>query len=342
MAETTYTFFRNDQHVANFPFDPSDPACLDSADYRFYGRVLNILAPQIKDLGLSVYVTGWTVHELPAYGPNVISLILQDEWAREPAYRDKVGMIFKTCGLSPIRLEAYKFGTAVDRISNFLAQSKAAAKDGAGRIKTGLKRLAGKKIAPVYEIPLGCYACDHVPFVKIRDRKNDLFFAGSVQHVQNSYLPRPKELARQRMGRALRDLKEKNQKISIKNTITGSFYDSIHNSNKAYLEEMSHTKICPIPRGANLETFRFYEAIRYGCIPIGEAFPNNEIYNDAPIVRLRDWSQLSEVVPALLADEVKVEELHTRALAWWESVCSEKAIAGFLAKRIRDHYIGKV
>ena len=37
---------------------------------------------------------------------------------------------------------------------------------------------------------------------------------------------------------------------------------------KQYISILGNTKFCPILRGNNLETFRFYEALEAGCLPI--------------------------------------------------------------------------
>lgn len=338
MQPNRYVFFRNDQRQTEFEVDPNNPECLDEAEFKYFGRVLGQLEPQIKDMGLTVYITAWTVHELPSYGPNVVSCILQDEWGREPKYRDKVGIVFKTCGTFPYNRESYCHGGFSDCVSNFLGQSKAFTKDGNGRLTTLTSRLKGEKIAPVYKIPLGYYARENVEYIPIEERENDLYFAGSIQHKNQQRLKRPKELARDRMTSALAALAESNPEIKIKTKVTGGFGDSIKTDNQSYLQNMMNTKICPIPRGANLETFRFYEAIKSGCIPIGEAFPKAWYYNDAPIIRLKHWSDMKTVVPELLNDKDRLQDMHQKVLKWWEEICSEKPLADHLAAKIADFY----
>ena len=340
MKQNTYIFFRNDQHQIEFEFDPSNLNCLDEADYKYFGGVLNNLEPQIQNMGLTIYVTAWTVHELPSYGPNVISCILQDEWGREPKYRDKVGMVFKTCGRNPLNVESYKHGGFYDYFSNMLGQGKAFCKDGTGRLGTLASRLKNKTIAPVYDIPIGCYAYEDAAFIPFEERTNDLFFAGSIQHKSDQKLSikRPKQLARDRMSEALRSLQKSNPDIVIKTKITEGFSDSISNGNKSYLENMMNTKICPIPRGANLETFRFYEALRAGCITIGEAFPKGWFYDDAPIIRLKNWADIDTIVPELLSDKDRMLEIHEQTKSWWNNVCNEEKLSNFMSDKILNHY----
>jgi hypothetical protein len=332
-----YFFFRNDQKTEFYEFDPHNPTCLDQAGYKYFGRVLNCLEKLLPDRGLVIYVTAWTVHELPSYGPNVISCILQDEWGREPRYRDKVGMIFKTCGRSPITPEAYRYGGPADCLMNMLAQAKYVIKDGWGRPNTLLSIIQNKKIAPVFSIPLGFFAREDINFIPYNKRQIDLYFAGSINHKKGRgwQIKRPKELARQRMENALQNMSKSHPALKIQSTFTSGYAESVKTDNRSYLQHMMNTKICPIPRGANLETFRFYEAMRYGCIPVGEAFPNEWYYKNAPVLRLNNWSELVSVIPDFLNDLDRQEEMHQNALAWWKDICSESAIAQYMVDKMQ-------
>lgn len=338
--KTKFIFFRNDQHQTYFEFDAREKSCLDDVGYKYFGRVLNLLEPHIRNLGLKVYVTAWTVHELPSYGPNVVSCILQDEWGREPKYRDKVGVVFKTCGTLPYNLEAYKYGSYKDQISNFLGQTRAFAKDRDGRLGTMIARLRRKKIAPVFSIPLGYFTHESVPFKPILERDYDLFFAGSIKHSERKkyFLKGPKELARARMDIALEKIANGRKELEVKTKLTESFADSIEADNTSYLEMMMNTKICPVPRGANLETFRFYEAIKFGCIPVGEAFPTEDFYQNAPIIRLKNWLDLENKVLPIIQDEDLLQDMHNKVLLWWKNYCSEQALADFMQNKLRMIY----
>ncbi len=337
--ENRYFFYRNDQKNEYFPFDPKNPACLDAVGYKYFGRVLNLLDPMVEGQGLTFIVTAWTVHDLPEYGPNVVSCILQDEWGREPRYREKVKAVFKTCGRFPYTAEPYKFGGPAEIFPNLLGQTKAFLNDGTGRARSLTTRIHGKDLAPVYDIPLGYYANEPVDFIPITERSYDLFFAGSVQHRTSApkKIKRPKELARTRMETALSKLEKSCPDCVIRSNVTADFGTSIVTDNTGYLQNMMNTKICPVPRGANLETFRFYEAIRFGAIPVGEAFPKAWFYEDAPILRLKDWSDLTTVIPDLLSDPDRLIRLHSSVMNWWQERCSEKATARFIAEQLNKN-----
>ena len=324
--------------IDHFHFNPINPKCLDDSGYKYFGRVLHYLEPIIANLGLRIYVTAWTTDELPTYGDKVISFILQDEFGRDAPYRDKVKAIFKTCGTNPFVPEAYGYGNTLEQISNIAAQAKHLSKNVATRIRNAnLKYIKKQKLAPVHKIPLGYFAHEDIQFIPFEKREHDLYFAGSIQHVKKKtfQIQSPKEAARNRMNRALEDLSKKYTDIKFKSLLTGGYGESIKTSNDSYLYNMMNTKFCPIPRGANLETFRFYEAIRYGCIPIGESFPNAWYYDDAPLVRLKSWAHLSETIIPLLEDTEKQKEMHHQALAWWRNVCAEEQLAKYIGSILK-------
>jgi hypothetical protein len=101
----------------------------------------------------------------------------------------------------------------------------------------------------------------------------------------------------------------------------------------AYSELVAQTRVCLVPRGNSPETFRFFEALRAGCVVVCESLPDHWYYRGAPVVRLNRWSELSSVVPPLLADSARLDEMHRASLHWWESRCSERAIGHLIAAR---------
>ncbi len=333
--DNKYIFFRNDQIKQEVAFNPDDFSCLDKYGYAYFGRVLNLLESTIKNKGLVFYVTGWTVHELPAYGSNVVACILQDEWGREPHYRDKVKAVFKSYGSKPNNLDANGYGAVYDQTVNGIAYLKAVLSDRAQRQKSLIKKISGKKLAPIVHLPLGCYAYNRVDYIPFKNRPYDFYFNGSSKHQEKPFqIKRPKELARERMLEALAILKNKEPQLNIELKKTDSFSDSINASASKYLKTMMQTKFALVPRGANLETFRFYEALRFGCIPVVESFPKHQFYNNAPVIKLNDWSQLHEKIAPLLKQPDELEKLHKQTLQWWHEACSEEACSNIIANAI--------
>jgi hypothetical protein len=105
---------------------------------------------------------------------------------------------------------------------------------------------------------------------------------------------------------------------------------------EVYSKQMMNAKLCPVPRGTSLESYRFFEALRFGCIPIVEALPARRYYDEAPVIHVTNWSELDRLVPALLDHAQKLREKHEAALHWWRTKCSEKVVGEFMAQRINQ------
>ncbi|HCK93553.1 MAG TPA: hypothetical protein DHW71_11220 [Gammaproteobacteria bacterium] len=338
LQKNRYYHFREDYENLNEEFDPTQVGSLAEYGYTYIEGVLREFEQQNPNQGLIFYVTSWTVHRLPTYGDNVIAIIMQDEFSREPKYREKVGAVFHACGLKPVLWRNLKYGSFMEKFANILAYARVLARDGmSGRIRSLFLKLKGQKLAPLYDIPLGFYANEPVEYIPFSQREKIMSFAGSVQHrVAKVKVPSPKEQARNRMVSALTALAENHPELPVHYRKTSNYKSSIA-STESYTQELMNSKFCLVPRGANLETFRFYEAIRCGCIPIMEVIPTTPFYKGAPIIQLNDWSELETKVLELLAKPEYLEALHQDVLAWWDAVCSEKKVA----QQIENHIAGR-
>jgi hypothetical protein len=98
---------------------------------------------------------------------------------------------------------------------------------------------------------------------------------------------------------------------------------------------LGDSKIALCPAGwKSSETFRHFEAMREGCILVSDVLPNTRIYRNAPIIQVRDWRSLDTIVSDLLRDTGRMVELQRLSLEWWNNVCSEKAVAAFIASQV--------
>jgi len=102
----------------------------------------------------------------------------------------------------------------------------------------------------------------------------------------------------------------------------------------SYSDLLAGSCISLVPRGNSPETFRFFEALRAGCIVICEPLPDHWFYRGAPVITVRDWSELPAVVLPLVRDQVRLEELHLATLDWWRTRCSEDAVAAYVHERV--------
>lgn len=104
--------------------------------------------------------------------------------------------------------------------------------------------------------------------------------------------------------------------------LTEGFGSADSLSTEAYRSLVDDTILVPCPGGwSNLETFRVYEALEAGCVPIVERRPAFDYYTDLlgahPLPTVSRWAE----VPDLFSDRT-VEELESIRLAcesWWRA-----------------------
>jgi hypothetical protein len=189
-------------------------------------------------------------------------------------------------------------------------------------------------------VPLGYARQKDLPVKPFQARRYLVSFLGSIDHYGDGYcyrrLPRalfggPKVLARSRMAASLTKLASV-MPGDVFFATTPSFFESIATDGTRYSEIMADTKICLAPRGASVETYRLFEALRYGCVVICDRLPPRWFYEGSPVVQLDDWRDLDAAVEALTRDPQQLIELHRKSLSWWEARCSETAIAAMLAR----------
>lgn len=95
-------------------------------------------------------------------------------------------------------------------------------------------------------------------------------------------------------------------------------------------------KVCLAPRGGSVETYRYFEALRYGCVVITEPLPPTWFYRGSPAVVVKRWRQLPAVLASLLDDPAGLAQRHRASLAWWRDRCSEDALAAYLTDELRQ------
>jgi len=91
-----------------------------------------------------------------------------------------------------------------------------------------------------------------------------------------------------------------------------------------YLEGLLDCVFVPCPDGVNPETFRFYEALECGCIPIVVRTERNSAWVDwvcehLPMLPLESWSDAAQLVAHLLREKTMLEAYRNKILASWMS-----------------------
>ncbi len=91
-----------------------------------------------------------------------------------------------------------------------------------------------------------------------------------------------------------------------------------------YVEVMTNSAFAPAPMGnVVIETWRFWEALEYGAIPIAPRNLGFDYYANLlgpnPVPTFRTWSQAAGFLSALAADPAALDRLQGEVLGWWAS-----------------------
>lgn len=321
------------------PWAPSSSAQINKHT-AYFGSVLCAMERGLRHGGLTFYLT-WDVAHLPTYGDGVVAIVLGDEWARVPTYARRVRAVFKcygtrpSLGVPPLSPPTY---LSILTTLHFL-QTQAA------RLPTTLRYVAERLRRPrrtpnVYPIPLGYANQVALPVKKATDRPYDVSFAGSVVHRQRPawspkrWLQTPKSLSRQAMVTALKKIERGHPEWNVGLTLTPGYSAIRTASAERYSRLLMDTKVALAPRGTSFETFRYFEAMRAGCVVITEALPSRWFYDGSPAIQVGDWSELAGILTDLLQDPGELERLHQASLLWWQTVCSEEAVGAFIRGRL--------
>jgi hypothetical protein len=314
-------------------------------DLAYFGRALSIAADALGADSSLTFVLTWDIHTLPAIGPDVVAIVQGDEDARVPAWSNDVLITFKCYGTRPHWMPVLPRPGLLEalEVAHF---ARRAVRSVPGIVRRGwASGRPWRNRSPIVTIPLGYYAqLDHAP-VAFAQRRWSVAFAGSgvpvTQTARGSLRSRPgtpKGLARAQMCNALEDLAgrlpgEPTAMVRLPDfpAMLPGRDEHARGLARTYSELMAQTRVCLVPRGNASETFRFFEALRAGCVVVCESLPDHWFYRGAPVVRIRHWDELSSVLPPLLADGTRLAEMHRASLRWWESRCSEDAVGRLMA-----------
>jgi hypothetical protein len=272
-------------------------------------------------------------------GRDVVVILSNDNWFRVPAYSGAVLAVLRNNQAFPYLPRSYLWPpTAAGWIGvgNFLRILAERATHNRRH-----RRFARRSAWPtpstrnVIEIPLGYQHQPPLPVKPFAERQLDAYFGGSLSHalerggVVRRTLKRfvnPKEVFRRSLVDAVKSYVVEHPQVRIKLHLTG---DSKHlNATDAasYGEDMMDARLALVPRGTALESYRLFEAWRYGCVPVCEPLPRGALYDLSPRVTVTHWRDLKRVLDELLADPMRQQALHEASLRWWRDVCSEEAV----------------
>ena len=330
----------------------------DFIEIHYIAGVFRKIEREAKVKGMTFYVT-WNVDNLPAYGDKVVVILLRDEWCRFPNYLCDVHTVFRVHNRWPVYTGNLTEGTLYSNLIALLQFVRLHFIGLPGRLvylyKRGKSFLQGRaKAVNFHVIPLGYAYQLALPIVQLHERSTDIFFKGSLnnfvppRHSLKYWLRSPKNLARERMLKNARKLSGNRRDLSIDLEGTEQFTGNLLKSREAFENEAAHysqkmmnTKVALVPRGSSLDTFRFFEALRYGCVAITDKLPASWFYDGAPVLPIGNWDKLELIVDELFNDPARMEALHQAALDFWHTHCSEEALGDYITEQLEGKKLQK-
>lgn len=91
---------------------------------------------------------------------------------------------------------------------------------------------------------------------------------------------------------------------------------------EAYLSDMASSKFVLAPRGAGLDTYRLWEALYVGSIPIVKSSSLDRLYEDLPVLIVKDWSEVTEEFLEKKYDEFSTKDFSLEKLdfSYWSQM----------------------
>lgn len=203
--------------------------------------------------------------------------------------------------------------------------------------------------ANIFPFPLGCHRKTRaLPIIPIQERKYNVFFSGQLSnkrlrlYKQLAGLPRLPtlflRLAKPVVKSRYLDLSERYPNSLI--SFTRSFANGTAVPTFDYARTIQNSKIVLCPSGVvNPETLRHWEAMRAGCIVISEPLPPSHYTTGSPIIFIKRWREADHIIKQLLSNPRRMEDIHRQTLDWYRNVCSERATAQYMHKRIAQSQV---
>jgi len=319
-------------------------------DCRYYGQVFLEMEKTLEVPDLRIYMT-WDVDRLPEYGDNIVAAVIGDECGLMPRYARHVRAIIKTHrGAFPflgIRrwqpFDRLRFLLAMKHLRNLALHARS--RLAASRPPRDWPAPArGKPL--IINAPLGYALLEDVPMKTMRERPYHCFFAGLVaaapdRSASRKWFTIPKDevrkIGREAMFRAVEEFEKKEPRFRFDGSVVSSpSLTSNSPDGRTYSQRMMDSKICLAPRGSIVDSWRFFEGVRSGCLVITEPLPDEYYYQDAPVIQIDRWTELERVIQPFLDDDDALEVCRQRTLAYWRDRCGEAAFGAYLARCINS------
>jgi hypothetical protein len=329
------------------PWDPYDPTDLPVVGSAYLAGVFREFERHWRGPPLTVYLT-YDTSALPSYGPDVVAVLLNDEWFRTPSYDGRVLAVLRNLPGEPWFAWSTLFPpspASLFALANHLRKLVQRRRSLRGAKRD--RQLPGEPPSHAehsIDIPLGYSRQPALPTKPFEQRGTDVFFAGSLIHdldrkgawkrLVKRLVGNPKTLYRKAMIRELERFRARHPELRAKVTVSGDFRSLGSSEVTAYADDMMDARVALVPQGTAAESYRLFEAWRYGCIVVCEQLPPRPFLQGAPAIVVRSWRELEPALSDLLGDPQRQLALHEASLAWWREVCSEQAVGRHLASRL--------
>lgn len=231
--------------------------------------------------------------------------------------------------------------------------------------KTHLRKKS-EKYSNLFSYPLGIpYKIKEQPFVPILDRKYKVFYSGNLNKNRVPFyealarsrwsikrrlsIPILKLAARYEYDKRLRNLSLRFKSLVFRmgatdfDDVFDSSYIKFTRSFEAGLDPheyaaiLADSKVILSPRGFfNTECFRFYEALRQGCIVITEKLPVTDYYHSDNYIEVDSWNNIDHLIQTLLGDSDKMEQLSLKGREYYQNVLSPMGVAKYISFKIKE------
>lgn len=320
---------------ADWDLEDPDPPYVDLHYFADVMRAFDDIAPRG---GWHVVMTDELVGPAPVTGDDVVVVCLGDELAVTPRYAHDVRLVAKTMGANRRMPYVGRRPSTSSATVPLVAAQEVIVQGRRARwaAHAAMRSLRAGRRAELLDIPLGIRAYVSVPFVPIDERRYDTAFAGSLvneeREQQRPWLSQ-KLRARQALLAELEALRDRRPDLSIWLRMLPSYWVGA-TATGSYAHAMAEARTVLCPRGSALETYRYFEALRAGAIPIYEMLPRRDYYAGAPGIRIRDWSEAERVLDALLSNSDDLHRRHRASLEWYERWVAPDAVARRIAGRL--------
>lgn len=179
--------------------------------------------------------------------------------------------------------------------------------------------------AKVSIIPLGCNGDLPEPtWIPFEERQLDVFFSGQAIPQRGPFI-----LAAMELLAAMQTRSHFQGQITLSSQFRGGL------SPELYSQSLMNSKIALLPVGFSPITFRFFEAMRSGCLLVTHRLPPFWYLDGLPLLHMPlDWHDLSDKIMALLMDSEYQLELHQRTRWHYQNKLSPQAVAQYMFNQL--------